>query len=551
MKGAFFILLITCGASYAKNNTSAPCKPGNGPKVKAVTEGEALRLPCHRSFYNDKSSAAFSWFREGTQVIQHSEDMRIHHHGAVLFFLPLHLNDTATYSCIWRPNLGQCVNFTFEVRVYKAKPLNRSVLWMDVEGHGSYLEILCPEDTGELCERGNGTLGWYKDSIHIPNMSEQILRVYSASNRDEGIYICICTWKHSQKDFNTSASRRLIMTAPSASYPPIIKHPTSDTETAELGSSKTLVCAVFFGLNIKDFCDLWWEINGQIIRWENRYTENITREIKDNATTYTAILTISSVSKEDFYSEFRCIAMNTQRWVNHTVTLKPRETIYTQIVVSSSVLLVFLMALVVFKYFIVDLSLLFRGVFKMRSPADGKVYDAYVIYQRHDLEKAVEEKIDNFVGRLLPEVLEKKCGYRLFIHGRDDLPGEDHMELIETRMKLSRRLMVILTSGSEKGHEASANPEDYDRQVGLHQALVREELKVILIELEKMHCYSHLPQGLQHLILKSAPLRLEGKGRNSDSPNSRFWKRVRYMMPLPTAFRPTPGVGETHFRYFI
>lgn len=55
---------------------------------------------------------------------------------------------------------------------------------------------------------------------------------------------------------------------------------------------------------------------------------------------------------------------------------------------------------------------------------DTRTYDAYVIYQMESLDKATEDRLTQFITQSLPSVLEYKCGYRLFIHGRDDIPGE-------------------------------------------------------------------------------------------------------------------------------
>lgn len=54
--------------------------------------------------------------------------------------------------------------------------------------------------------------------------------------------------------------------------------------------------------------------------------------------------------------------------------------------------------------------------------SDGKLYDAYVLYPKNSANCAYSSDI--FVLKALPEVLEKQCGYKLFICGRDDLPGQ-------------------------------------------------------------------------------------------------------------------------------
>lgn len=47
-----------------------------------------------------------------------------------------------------------------------------------------------------------------------------------------------------------------------------------------------------------------------------------------------------------------------------------------------------------------------------------------MIYQTERLDKATEDRLRQFITNILPSVLEDKCGYHLFIHGRDDIPGE-------------------------------------------------------------------------------------------------------------------------------
>lgn len=53
---------------------------------------------------------------------------------------------------------------------------------------------------------------------------------------------------------------------------------------------------------------------------------------------------------------------------------------------------------------------------------DGKQYDAYIAYPR--VLEGSSEKAEIFAMSTLPQVLEGLYGYKLFILGRDGLPGE-------------------------------------------------------------------------------------------------------------------------------
>uniref|UniRef100_A0A674F4H7 Interleukin-1 receptor-like 1 n=1 Tax=Salmo trutta TaxID=8032 RepID=A0A674F4H7_SALTR len=509
--------------------TESPCNQSVKFET-TVTEGEGLSLPAYYDLSELvwASVTEFTWYRNRTQELPSSEEERVHHHGPVLFFLPLLINDSDQYYTYWRKGADTCLIFVTEVIVVKAQPFDHSVLFSSISESADNIAIPCPDPVEKLCQDGKENLAWYKNFSPIPNESERNLWVYGASKADEGIYTCVCTWEHNGTVFNTSASRRLKIKAPSASHPPQINLPRNgSTETTDLYTTKKLRCEAFCGQNIEDNCHVWWEING----------------VKVHTCTEVEVS-----SMRNLQSKFTCVAMNDQKWTSAVVTLKLRGFMFMGLCVV--LLLFFLLAAVAIKVFYIDLVLLFRGVFKCYGRSeDGKVYDAYVVYQMDGVDKDMDEKVYNFVCSVLPTVLEQKCGFRLFIHGRDDLPGEDRMELVEACMRLSRRLIVILTPSSSTwsgsggqgscgqwGYSSSlTTAEDYDCQVGLYQALVHSEMSIILIQLGDMGegGYTHLPPGLQHLVRKSAPLMWQEGRRGSTLPNSSFWKRVRYMMPWP------------------
>uniref|UniRef100_A0A8C8GUV7 TIR domain-containing protein n=1 Tax=Oncorhynchus tshawytscha TaxID=74940 RepID=A0A8C8GUV7_ONCTS len=509
--------------------TESPCQLFDKYET-TVTEGEALSLPAYYDLSELvwASVTEFTWYRNRTQELPSSEEERVHHHGPVLFFLPLLINDSDQYYTYWRNAAGTCLIFVTEVIVVKAQPFDHSVLFNDISESADNIAIPCPDPVEKLCQDGKEDLAWYKNFSLIPNESERNLWVYGASKADEVIYTCVCTWEHNGTVLKTSASRRLKIQAPSASHPPQINLPTNgSTETTDLYTTKKLRCEAFCGQNIEDNCHVWWEING----------------VKVHTCTHTH--TWIHVSSMDLQSKFTCVAMNDQKWNYVVVTLKLRGFMFMGLCVV--LLLFFLLAAVAVKVFDINLALLFREVFKCCGRSeDGKVYDAYVVYQMDGVDKEREEKVYHFVSSVLPTVLEQKCGFRLFIHGRDDLPGEDRLELVEACMQLSRRLIVILTPSSStlsgSGGQGSCGymsllttAEDYECQVGLYQALVHSEMNVILIQLGDMGegGYTHLAPGLQHLVRKSAPLIWQEGRRGSTQPNSNFWKRVRYMMPWP------------------
>ena len=163
----------------------------------------------------------------------------------------------------------------------------------------------------------------------------------------------------------------------------------------------------------------------------------------------------------------------------------------------------------------------------------------------------------------------------------------DQAEQVERCMRLSRRLLVVMTAVGSCGGQGVAPPlEEFDWQMGVHSALVQETISVIVVQVGDGHTHTqsrnlthtqlrthtqsdnltHLdthtqsqklththwqthtqseslshtqpPPGLQLLLRKSAPIRWELGARGANSPTSRIWKRVRYMMPPPPPSPP-------------
>uniref|UniRef100_A0A4W4DV10 TIR domain-containing protein n=1 Tax=Electrophorus electricus TaxID=8005 RepID=A0A4W4DV10_ELEEL len=456
-----------------------------------VIAGEGLYLPCpHLQCSDEMNASAISWFKNdsnGIQQIPAEESARVHYHGAILYILPLALNDTGRYITRWWYEYDKCDEFETDVVVYEE--FHTDQLYGNFSEQTTTVEMLCP-----VCEKQEKNLTWYKDFHLIPGQTEWILRVRHTSKKDDGIYTCVCSWEHYGQTFKSSGSHQLQIVEPAKRYPPKILSPRNN-------SIDTL------------------------------------HEMEVNRTVL-SVLNINKVSETDLHSVFRCIASDANKWVQVLITLKTRGTfqsVLPLVMMFLCMILLFLVTVGTMKWFAVDLVLCFRSFWIVWNKRDdGKVYDAYVIYQKDNMDDETEKNLAHFISTVLPTVLEDKCGFKLFIHGRDDLPGEDSLELTDARMQLSRRLIVVLTPGVSKGQKVMT-PKGYDWHVGLHQVLVQQEMSAILIQLGGMSKYSELPLGLQHLLWKTPPLRWDSGSPQAACPGSRFWKQVRYMMPVPTA----------------
>lgn len=95
-------------------------------------------------------------------------------------------------------------------------------------------------------------------------------------------------------------------------------------------------------------------------------------------------------------------------------------------------------------------------------------------------------------------------------------------------MQKSRRLIILLT------HQLIHSKEDaYDQHIALYNALIQNDTKVILLEMERIGTYGNLQESLRFIIKQQGTIKWKEEHTvHPQSPNSKFWKQVRYHMPL-------------------
>lgn len=187
--------------------------------------------------------------------------------------------------------------------------------------------------------------------------------------------------------------------------------------------------------------------------------------------------------------------------------------------------------------------------------------------------------VEVFVLKTLPQVLEGQYGYRLFILGRDGLPGQGRTnwpqygtprdlnyspppfsfqfnlfwidftaiaDVVSETISLSRRLLLLYTDSSLRRTE---NQTWLEQQTGLHRALIDDALPVVLLEMKELSDPSILPESLRLLRERQGAVQAWRKRRrwscqvsehdeealeslSLPTLPSRFWREVRYHMPV-------------------
>lgn len=113
--------------------------------------------------------------------------------------------------------------------------------------------------------------------------------------------------------------------------------------------------------------------------------------------------------------------------------------------------------------------------------------------------------------------------------------------IVDKMIKLSRRVIIILMPDLYCGGMQSLLCE---QELAVYSALIQEETKVILIQLDKIKDFNSMPESLRYLKQKHGILTWRGTfTETTEMATTRFWKNVRYQMPAS----PSPLSSDLHF----
>uniref|UniRef100_G3T0N7 Interleukin-1 receptor-like 1 n=1 Tax=Loxodonta africana TaxID=9785 RepID=G3T0N7_LOXAF len=512
-------------------------------------ENEALIVPCPK---NPSSEYPVYWyFPKTNERITTQKKHRVFASRNFLKFLPTKVDDSGIYTCIIKSPTSswtRSVNLT----IYKKQPgcnLPDYLMYSTVTGTQKRSQIFCP-----TTEYYNWTapLDWFKDCKALQGQRyyrfESYLLINNTNSGDAGDYTCKLIHNENGVNYTVTATRTLrIGEGGALPLVPVIRAPLpNSTKEVEIGKTANITCSACMGKGPQFLALIIWQVNGSNVSdlgEERIHQEQVqSQSSRDELTCLTRILRITDVKEEDFSLKYECLALNLRGVTTRTIRLRRKNPIGHQsayyTAAGFSVLLVLVsVSAILLKVFWIDFTLLWRDTVRpYKTRSDGKIYDAYVIYPRDYSRPEEAGSVENFVHQILPDVLENKCGYTLCIYGRDLLPGEvlDVATAVETNIQKSRRYIFILTPQVMHSQEFA-----YEQEVALHNALIQNNSKVILIEMEAPSEQAGLQFGkfqesLKHLMKVQGTIKWrEDHDANKWSLNSKFWKHVRYQMPVP------------------
>ncbi|XP_027879175.1 interleukin-1 receptor-like 1 isoform X1 [Xiphophorus couchianus] len=459
----------------------------------------------------------------------------------------------------------------------------------------------------------SSSVKWYKgcDPVLEDSGSQTIqdrnkLAFHSVKTEDDGIYTCTLTFTLDGVTVTVSETTEAKVND-NYFLVPQVHEPEKEIIKEAIGSNFTKRCLVFVPGSGTPSVEVIWLVEKKVMfdsePSERVYTSNLRSWTQDEpkGVWLERLLLFAELKDEDFYLNYTCRVFSSRGYPDGYFTLLPTDpNIILPIgLVFGGMTILFVVSVAVYYVFRIDIVLCFRRAFPVlytNKDLDGKLYDAYVAYPSPGA-FGFSEEVEKFALQTLPEVLEQACGYKLFIAGRDCLPGQAVVDSVDENLQASRRVLLLYTASTfiKKRHTSSTSSnnnnitkvgEEADQiQSGtsegnggvgfggddkafsdtrqhlecvasMNRALLEGSLKVILVELEEITPaqLALFPESVRHLRKKQGAVCWwkvlqtrqqwrtwredeERRGKDSQvspslSPRSRFWKEIRYHMPV-------------------
>ncbi|KAM4601747.1 interleukin-1 receptor accessory protein-like 1 [Polymixia lowei] len=563
-----YAAVVHCLKVVSKRGSVDGCTDWSVDYLKyKVLLGEPVRIKCAlfygyiRANYTHAQSAGLSlmWYKstghgdfeepisfDGTRMSKEED---------AIWFRPAELEDAGHYSCVLR-NSTYCMKVSMSLTVAENDTdlcYNSKMRFFEKAELSKSKEITCPGIEDYIQPGVEAEILWYKECK--PKQWRQTivrrrdtLSIKEVREDDIGNYTC-------ELQFGSFLVRRtteLSVTAPLTDKAPKILSPSESQMEMVIGSPVNLTCRAFFGYSGDVSPLIYWMKGEKFIEDldEERVQESDIKTIREHLgeQEVSISLTIDSLEEADL-GNYSCYVENGngRRQANIQLT-KRAELMYTVELAGGlgAILLLLICLVTLYKCYKIELMLFYRNHFGSEDlDGDNKDYDAYLSYTKVDPDQWSQEtrEEERFALEILPDVLEKHYGYKLFIPDRDLIPTgsftNDHfqddtrllrayIEDVARCVDQSKRLIIVMTPN----YVVRRGWSIFELETRLRNMLVTGEIKVILIECAELRGIMNYQEveALKHTIKMLTVIKW--RGPSSNKLNSKFWKQLQYEMPF-------------------
>eukprot|EP00062_Callorhinchus_milii_P003053 gi/632939870/ref/XP_007883416.1/ PREDICTED: interleukin-18 receptor accessory protein [Callorhinchus milii] len=546
------LLAFTISETTGRNLSAQPldhtaCFTGAPSRNYYVFAGDPFVLTCDLGSHTSTNSTHYAdellWYRkddEGRVQQIHGSKEAIEQRQNAFLFSSISPAASGTYFCVLR-NTHLCLKMTILVGQNQISCQGHELREISLI-RDTATKISCP---GIDCFNSvaRSPVRWYKNGLTVEQYDERTslklkneqIELHTIYEMDSGNYTCAFNFTENntywlvRRTFTVSVIIKDTKETPTVLEPYGVK-----TIELELGQSLELVCKVYFGYE-KNFSPvIKWLINGKVATENTRVKQSEVQTVENTIEGYTLILkaNLNKVFEEDLGINFTCFSQNSQGYSVGILRLQEKASNTHQIKIITIPISVIFVATtcgcIGIYTFWIEIVLLYRHYCsKDETINDGKEFDAFVSYANSsssDTRDTITE--DRFALELLPAVLEKEYGYKLCLFERDVLPGGAYTEDVILSIKKSRRIIIVLSPN----YIALTGSRIFELMTGVNIMFENFKTKVILIKFSPLPEINTLPQNVKKAI-KVLP-EISWKGSKSSLPSSKFWKQLRYYMPV-------------------
>ncbi|NWR54065.1 IRPL2 protein, partial [Bucorvus abyssinicus] len=457
-----------------------------------------------------------------------------------IWFHSVELQDSGFYTCVLR-NSTYCMKVSMSLTVAENESglcYNSKIRYLEKSEVTKKKTISCPDIEDYKTGSQEPDVVWYKECK--PKMWRSVviqkgntLLIQEVQEEDGGNYTC-------ELKFEGKLIRRTVelkVTALLTDKPPKPLFPMENQPTVidvQLGNPLTVACKAFFGFSGESGPMIYWMKGEKFIEeLEGHIREGEVRLLREHLGEKEVELTLifDAVEEADL-ANYTCHVENRNGRKHASILLRKKDLIYKIELAGGlgAILLLLILLVTIYKCYNIELMLFYRQNFGGDEAADdNKEYDAYLSYTKVDPDAldCDNNEEEQFALEILPDVLEKHYGYKLFIPDRDLIPSGTYIEDLTRCVEQSRRLIIVLTPDYVLRRGWSI----FEMENRLHNMLVSGEIKVILIECTELKgkVNYHEVESLKHTIKLLSVVKW--KGPKSSKLNSKFWKRLVFEMP--------------------